>query len=329
MIIFYFLITTGLLKVGVPQSWDKSKQNLRYIREAGVRQFVSTYNRVKDLKGDELLWGDEVEYGIFILDPETKKIRLSLRAKEVMDELNDKEKEHLHRVEGAKWVPEYGGWMVESTPNRPYTGYTHDLLRLERNMRLRRKRLMLALRENEIAPTVSTFPLLGALGDDGTVPPTKVGGPVTESEYIGDEIINPHPRFGTLSKNIRERRGEKVSIRVPLFRDTNTPEFEGLVTALDNDGCCGSNALQLWRYGKGDASRERYGRDYIVVGCSTTDGMEEPEEGERLCKWIVNVEVDDCKGLFYRSAPNVIVPDADWPRNGAIVTGYEIPDQPG
>ena len=219
--------------------------------------------------------------------------------------------------------------MVEFIPYRQYKGYTHDLLRLERNMRLRRKRLMLALRENEIAPTVSTFPLLGALGDDGTVPPTKVGGPITESEYIGDEIINPHPRFGTLSKNIRERRGEKVSIRVPLFRDTNTPEFEGLVTALDNDGCCGSNALQLWRYGKGDASRERYGRDYIVVGCSTTDGMEEPEEGERLCKWIVNVEVDDCKGLFYRSAPNVIVPDADWPRNGAIVTGYEIPDQPG
>jgi len=48
-----------------------------------VRQFISTYNRVKDLKGDELLWGDEIEYGIFVLDGEEKKIRLSLRAKEV------------------------------------------------------------------------------------------------------------------------------------------------------------------------------------------------------------------------------------------------------
>ncbi len=48
-----------------------------------MRQFISTYNRVKDLKGDELLFGDEVEYGIFILEPGTKKIRLSLRAKEV------------------------------------------------------------------------------------------------------------------------------------------------------------------------------------------------------------------------------------------------------
>jgi glutamate--cysteine ligase catalytic subunit len=75
----------GLLKVGVPQPWEKSKKNLNYVREAGVRQFISTYNRVKDLKGDELLWGDEIEYGIFVLDADMKKIRLSLRAKEVRE----------------------------------------------------------------------------------------------------------------------------------------------------------------------------------------------------------------------------------------------------
>ena len=51
--------------------------------------------------------------------------------------------------------------MVEFIPYRQYKGYTHDLLRLERNMRLKRKGLMLALEENEIAPTVSKFPLLG------------------------------------------------------------------------------------------------------------------------------------------------------------------------
>ncbi len=73
----------GLLKVGVPQSWPKSKKNLRYVRQAGVRQFISHYNRVKDLKGDELLWGDEIEYGIFHIDEKNKKIRLSLRGKEV------------------------------------------------------------------------------------------------------------------------------------------------------------------------------------------------------------------------------------------------------
>ena len=80
---FALVVFAGLLKVGTPKSWDDSKKDLGYIREAGVRQFISTYNRVKDLKGDELLWGDEIEYGVFQLDAENKKVRLSLRAKEV------------------------------------------------------------------------------------------------------------------------------------------------------------------------------------------------------------------------------------------------------
>ena len=74
----------GLLTVrGLPKTWDESKKDLSYIRRAGVLQFISTYNRVKDLKGDELLWGDEIEYGIFRIDDAERNIRLSLRGKEV------------------------------------------------------------------------------------------------------------------------------------------------------------------------------------------------------------------------------------------------------
>ncbi|KAL7539988.1 hypothetical protein ACHAXR_010656, partial [Thalassiosira sp. AJA248-18] len=322
--------SSGLLKVGVPQPWGKSKKNLNYVREAGVRQFISTYNRVKDLKGDELLWGDEIEYGIFVLDPENKKIRLSLRAKEIMDNLNRNEEFYSYENEGCNWVPEYGAWMIEATPSRPYTGYSTDLLRVERNMRLRRKRLLTELKENEIAPTVAVFPLLGALGDDGSIPAVAVGGPVTESEYIGDGIINPHPRFAALSANIRKRRGEKVNIRVPLFHDTNTPEYADFKGFTPSSECCGEENMLLWRFGKGDLSREKYGNEFLIVGCSSS-AKEFNDDGDpmTLQKWLVNVECVGCKGLFYRSAPGVIVADADWPRNGDVVVGSEIPDVPG
>ena len=142
-----------------------------------------------------------------------------------MDTLNEKEAQHSQIVEGCNWVPEYGAWMVEATPDRPYTGFTTDLLRVERNMRLRRVRMLTVLDDDEVAPTISAFFMLGAQGTDGTVPSTVVGGPTTESEYISDAVINPHPRFGTLTANIRQRRGSKVNIRVPLFRDINTPEY--------------------------------------------------------------------------------------------------------
>lgn len=164
-----------------------------------------------------------------------------------MNDLKEKEAINSQLVEGCNWVPEFGSWMVEATPNRPYTGYTTDLLRVERNMRLRRKRMLTVLEPDiEVAPTISAFFMLGAQGNDGSVPPTKVGGPQAESEYLSDDVINPHPRFGTIARNIRRRRGEKVNIRVPLFRDLETPEFKGFdLPHGDVDGCCGSDAQQV------------------------------------------------------------------------------------
>lgn len=254
---------------------------------------------------------------------------------QIMDELNRKEAEHAPGAEGCNWVPEYGAWMVEATPNRPYTGYTSDLLRVERNMRLRRMRILTVLGDDEMAPTISVFPLLGAQGADGSVPPVPVGGPQTQSDYIGDGIINPHPRFGTLTANIRQRRGSKVNIRVPLFRDTHTPEYKDYVPPKGSvDGCCGSDSQQLWRYGKGDASYEKYGKDCLTVGCSKSPADEAfddraVERGQALQKWLVDVQCAGCRGLFYRRVPGEIVPDADWPRNGDIVVGHELQDNPG
>ncbi|CAM9212498.1 unnamed protein product, partial [Laminaria digitata] len=65
-----------------------------------------------------------------------------------------REDEHPHRPEGCNWMPEYGSWMVEGTRKRPFQGLTTNLAEVERNMRLRRNRLVETLREDEIAPTV-------------------------------------------------------------------------------------------------------------------------------------------------------------------------------
>jgi glutamate--cysteine ligase catalytic subunit len=55
--------------------------------------------------------------------------------------------------------------------------------------------------------------------------PNPFAAPYSQSVYVPDDIINPHPRFAALVQNIRHRRGKKVDIRVPLFHDSNTPEF--------------------------------------------------------------------------------------------------------
>ena len=110
--------------------------------------------------------------------------------------------------------------MVEATPSEPYGGFTSDLRRVESNMRARRARLLCALKKDEIAPTMVVFPLLGV--GDFTGQGLSNQGSVANSLFIPDEIINPHPRFGTLTQNIRERRGRNVKIIAPLFKDKHT-----------------------------------------------------------------------------------------------------------
>jgi glutamate--cysteine ligase catalytic subunit len=73
----------------------------------------------------------------------------------------------------------------------------------------------------EYPVTLTTFPRLGC--EDCTKPSYPLSGPKLRSQFVPDEIANPHIRFPTLAANIRSRRGRKVAINVPVFRDVNTP----------------------------------------------------------------------------------------------------------
>ena len=73
------------------------------------------------------------------------------------------------------------------------TNYASDLLRVERNMVLRRRRLLSVLKDNEIAPTVTSFPMLGV--GDFIDSPLNFSSTDSASIYLPDYIINPHPRY--------------------------------------------------------------------------------------------------------------------------------------
>lgn len=60
-------------------------------------------------------------------------------------------------------------------------------------MVLRRRRLLSVLEENEIAPTVTCFPMLGV--GDFIDSPLPFDSSDSESVYLPDYIINPHPRY--------------------------------------------------------------------------------------------------------------------------------------
>lgn len=73
----------------------------------------------------------------------------------------------------------------------------------------------------EAPVTLTTFPLLGL--PDTLVPSYPVSGERLRSQFLPDEVANPHIRFPTLAANIRSRRGRKVEVNVPVFHDEKTP----------------------------------------------------------------------------------------------------------
>ena len=67
------------------------------------------------------------------------------------------------------------------------------------------------------------------------------------SKFVHDNTINTHPRFSGLVKSIRERRGEKVNITVPIYKDKNT----NLTDVTDSEPYPGLIYMDAMHFGMG------------------------------------------------------------------------------
>lgn len=90
-------------------------------------------------------------------------------------------------------------------------------------MRQRRQLIESCLGSNQFLLTLPIFPRMGA-SEFGRPLPPSTHGPAMDSAFLSDQIISSHPRFATLARNIRTRRGERVQIFLPLFIDSNTEQ---------------------------------------------------------------------------------------------------------
>ncbi|PVU87665.1 hypothetical protein BB559_001713 [Furculomyces boomerangus] len=219
----------GLLSLGTPLDWPEAKKHADHVRKNGIEQFINIWKRIKDKERDSLLWGDEIEYVVVEFDHENKKTRLVKHASEVIDKLQVAEMDYLEKKEKgldatppkSLWRPEFGSFMVEGTPGEPYGSNIKDLVSVEESMIYRRNETMNLLNKNQSILSITSYPMMGT--KDWFTPFHEPDGIYFQSLFLSDEIINPHPRFRTLAANIRQRRGSKVEINMPIFHDVNTP----------------------------------------------------------------------------------------------------------
>ncbi|KAH8977767.1 glutamate-cysteine ligase catalytic subunit [Lactarius hatsudake] len=210
----------GLLSLGTPLHWDQAKHYADHVRYHGVTQFLNIWDRLKDRQGDELLWGDE-------LDTDAKDAVLSLCQTDILAKLqalsSEMDAKTGSTVAPPLFHPEYGRYMLESTPGAPYTGFVRDLVLVESNMRLRRRLARSQLRPNQIPMTLTSFPRLGVPGKFTEPYYDPAEAVSSHSLFLPEQVTNPHARFPTLTANIRRRRRSKVAINLPIFVDDRTP----------------------------------------------------------------------------------------------------------
>ncbi|PVI05239.1 putative glutamate-cysteine ligase Gcs1 [Periconia macrospinosa] len=226
----------GLLALGTPLEWPEAKKVASQVRAWGIEQLLSIWQNAKGKERDALLWGDEIEYLVVCYDEENRKVRLSLRQADILAALASDEKllaegggvpdvqrGPVKETEMAAPVfhPEFGRFMLEATPGKPWGIGFKDLLSVEPDMKRRRIIAKDHMAKEEYPITLTTFPHLGL--PDCIVPSYPVSGPKLRSQFVPDEIANPHIRFPTLAANIRWRRGRKVELNVPIFKDEKTP----------------------------------------------------------------------------------------------------------
>ncbi|KAL9129414.1 MAG: hypothetical protein Q9217_002119 [Psora testacea] len=225
----------GHLALGTPLEWAEAKKNADQVRRWGIEQLLAIWRRAKGKERDALRWGDEVEYLVVAFDDERRKVKLSLRQADILAALAEDEAlckqggcvPDLQLVKSnARAIPvfhpEFGRFMLEATPGKPWGIGFKDLLDVEPNMKWRRVIAKDHMEANEYPITLTTFPRLGTR-DEFITPYYPPSGEVLRSQFLPDEIANPHIRFPTLAANIRARRGRKVEINVPVFRDEKTP----------------------------------------------------------------------------------------------------------
>ncbi|GMM38762.1 glutamate--cysteine ligase [Saccharomycopsis crataegensis] len=227
----------GLLSLGTPLSFTEGEKHVEHVHTRGIADLIKSFKINYDRSNEKFLWGDELEYMLINFNREKKTATLDVEHDYILSNFDEGTEKYKTKCvpNDILYHPEYGRFMVEATPLRPYDGDSiSDFLYVEKNMAARRKIMIDEIIDvdgdttnthQEVIPlSITAFPIMGTKEFTNKV--YEANGQASHSLFLPDQIINRHARFPTLTKNIRTRRGSKVAINVPIYPDTHTQPLD-------------------------------------------------------------------------------------------------------
>ncbi|BCR97535.1 glutamate--cysteine ligase [Aspergillus luchuensis] len=201
---------------GTPLSWQELQQVAPIARQGAVEQLLSLWKRQKNRSDPEPLWGDEIEYTLVSLDANRSRATLLLNQEDILrkEEKQCAKAEEVEPWNEVKLQAEWARHMVEATPGEPYGGDIMDLLRVQGNMKRRRKLIGQFLSPDQHPVPLCVFPGLGEKGQFTL--------PESPHEESLEQICCPIPRYIMMTENLLARRQRRVESYIPIFRDEQT-----------------------------------------------------------------------------------------------------------
>lgn len=77
----------GLLDAGTPMPWEEARQHAQHVRRNGIEQFINIYRLYEHETGTPMMWGDEIEYFVTLLDKDQRAARIPMRSPEILANL--------------------------------------------------------------------------------------------------------------------------------------------------------------------------------------------------------------------------------------------------
>ncbi|PYH92127.1 glutamate cysteine ligase [Aspergillus ellipticus CBS 707.79] len=203
---------------GEPIPWHELQRVAPIARKGAVEQLLSLWKRQKGRTDPDPLWGDEIEYTLINLDARASRATLLLNQEEVLRKCQEQcaNTEDLEPWNEVLIQPEWGRYMIEATPGEPYGGEIMDLLRVETNMKRRRKLIRQCLSPDQHPVSLCVFPGLG-MKEQFMIPEYENSAKTSHSE-----IYCPVSRYIMVTKNLVARRQRRVETYIPVYRDDKT-----------------------------------------------------------------------------------------------------------
>ena len=225
-------------------NYPKSRLHQKNSKKLAVKQFLALYKKFHGLKSTEKTWGFELE------------VHTLKRTGENKDQLElDVETEYLKEMKGVSFIitHEYGAWVVEIIPKDPYYCFTSSGQVLDQMKFMLNRLYQLAKPDTEFlslpcVPKMGSKHFLKELHvDDLGMSKLIEKNVFSNSPYMDDRIINPHPRYGTFTRNVRMRRGENPQITAPIYKDTKTD----MEAVTEDEPLAGHIHLDCFAFGMG------------------------------------------------------------------------------